>query len=55
MVYAVVFMDAIHYHVRNKGRIVKCVVYIAIDISMDECKGVLEMYIGENESVSCGR
>lgn len=29
-IYAVVFMDAIHYHVRNEGRIVKRAVYIAI-------------------------
>ena len=28
-VYAVVFMDAIHYHVRSEGRIVKRAVYIA--------------------------
>ena len=27
-VYAVVFMDAIHYHVRSEGRIVKRAVYI---------------------------
>ena len=26
-IYAVVFMDAIHYHVRNEGRIVKRAVY----------------------------
>ena len=28
-VYAVVFMDAIHYHVRSEGQIVKKAVYIA--------------------------
>ena len=31
-VYAVVFMDAIHYHVRSEGRIVKRAVYIALGI-----------------------
>ena len=31
-VYAVVFMDAIHYHVRSEGQIVKKAVYIAIGI-----------------------
>ena len=31
-VYAVVFMDAIHFHARNEGRIVKRAVYIAIGI-----------------------
>ena len=34
-IYAVVFMDAIHYHVRNEGRIVKRAVYIAIGIDME--------------------
>lgn len=33
-VYAVVFMDAIHYHVRSKGRIVKWPVYIVLGIDM---------------------
>ena len=49
-VYAVVFMDAIHYHVRCEGRIVKRAVYIAIGIDMSGCKDVLGMYVGENES-----
>ena len=49
-VYAVVFMDAIHYHVRSEGRIVKRAVYIAIGIDMSDRKDVLGMYVGENES-----
>ena len=49
-IYAVVFMDAIHYHVRNEGRIVKRAVYIAIRIDMDGHKDVLGMYVGQNES-----
>ena len=49
-VYAVVFMDAIHYHVRSEGRIVKRAVYIAIGINMAGTKDVLGMYVGENES-----
>ena len=49
-VYAVVFMDAIHYHVRCEGRVVKRAVYIAIGINMDGHKDVLGMYVGENES-----
>ena len=48
--YAVVFMDAIHYHVRNEGRIVKRAVYIAIGIDMEGHKDVLGMYVGQNES-----
>lgn len=34
-IYAVVFMDAIHYHVRCEGRIVKKAVYVAIGINLD--------------------
>ena len=49
-VYAVVFMDAIHYHVRSEGRIVKRAVYIALGIDMDGKKDVLGMYVGENEN-----
>ena len=48
--YAVVFMDAIHFHVRSEGRIVKKAVYIAIGIDMNGRKDVLGMYVGENES-----
>ncbi|SUX97660.1 IS256 family transposase ISDet4 [Blautia coccoides] len=49
-IYAVVFMDAIHYHVRNEGRIVKRAVYIAIGIDMEGHKDVLGMYVGQNKS-----
>ena len=37
-VYAVVFMDAIHLHVRSECQIVKKAVYIAIGINMDGMK-----------------
>lgn len=49
-IYAVVYMDAIHYHVRQDGRIVKKAVYIAIGINLDGIKDVLGLWIGENES-----
>lgn len=49
-VYAVVFMDAIHFHVRSEGQIVKKAVYIAIGIKMDGVRDVLGMWVGENES-----
>ena len=49
-IYAVVFLDAIHYHVRSEGQVVKKVVYIAIGIDLDGRKDVLGMYVGENES-----
>jgi len=49
-IYAVVFMDAIHFHVRCDGRVIKKAVYIAIGIRMDGLKEVLGMWVGENES-----
>ena len=49
-IYAVVFLDAIHYHVRSEGQIVKKAVYIAIGINMEGIKEVLGMWVGENES-----
>ena len=49
-IYAVVFLDAIHYHVRSEGQVVKKAVYIAIGINLDGRKSVLGMWVGENES-----
>lgn len=49
-IYAVVFLDAIHYRVRSEGQIVKKAVYIAIGIDLDGKKDVLGMWVGENES-----
>ena len=48
--YSVVFLDAIHYHVRSEGQIAKKAVYIAIGINMAGIKEVLGMWVGENES-----
>ena len=49
-IYAVVFLDAIHYHVRSEGRIVKRAVYLVLGIDMEDHKDILGMYVGENES-----
>lgn len=50
-VYAVVFLDTIHYHVCSEGQIVKKAVYIALGVNLDGKKDVLGMWVGENESV----
>ena len=42
--YAVVFLDAIHYHVRSEGQIIKKAVYIAIGINLEGRKDVLGEY-----------
>ena len=49
-IYAIVFMEAIHFHVRSEGRIIIKAVYVAIGIDMNGHKDVLGMYVGENES-----
>lgn len=48
--YAIVFMDAIHYNVRQDSATVKKAVYIAIGIKLNGSKEVLGMWVGGNES-----
>ena len=49
-VYPIVFMDAIHYSVRQDGVVIKKAVYILIGINLKGEKEVLGFWIGENES-----
>ncbi len=49
-IYAHVVMDAIHYKVRQDGKIVNKAVYIIIGINLDGMKEVLGMWVGENET-----
>jgi putative transposase len=49
-VYAVVFMDAIHFKVKQDGAIVNKAAYMVIGIDLDGHKDVLGIWIGENES-----
>lgn len=49
-VYAITWLDAIHYSVRENGQVVKKAVYIVLGIDMEGKKDVLGMYIGESES-----
>ena len=48
--YAIVFMDAVHFHVRQDSQTVKKAVYVAIGIKLNGRKEVLGMWIGGNES-----
>ena len=48
--YAIVFMDAVHFHVREDNRTVKKAVYVAIGIKLNGQKEVLGMWVGGNES-----
>lgn len=49
-IYAVVFLDAIHFKVKQDGAIVNKAAYMVIGIDLDGNKDVLGMWIGENES-----
>jgi transposase-like protein len=49
-IYAIVFMDAIHYKVRQDGRVITKAAYTAIGVDLDGVKDVLGIWIGENES-----
>ena len=49
-VYPVVFIDAIHYSVRDNGVIVKKAAYVILGLTMEGRKEVLSLAIGENES-----
>ena len=49
-IYAAVFLDAIHYKVRQEGAIVNKASYMVIGIDLDGRKDVLGMWIGEHET-----
>lgn len=49
-VYAAVFLDAIHYKVRNEGSVVTKACYMAIGIDLDGQKDVLGMWVGASET-----
>ncbi|MEK8129481.1 IS256 family transposase [Paenibacillus filicis] len=49
-VYAVVFLDAIHFKVKQDGAIVNKAAYMVIGVDLDGNKDVLGIWIGENES-----
>jgi len=49
-VYPFIFLDAIHYSVREEKRVVKKAAYVVLGITLDEKKDILGIYIGENET-----
>lgn len=49
-VYPFVFLDAIHYHVKENNIVVKKAVYIALEYNTEGYKEILGMWVGENES-----
>jgi transposase-like protein len=49
-IYPFVFMDAIHYKIRENHQIVSKAAYVVLGINMDGYKEILGIWIGENES-----
>lgn len=49
-VYPFVFMDAIHFKVREQGRVVTKAVYCVIGVNQEGFKDLLGLYIGQRES-----
>ncbi len=52
--YPFVFMDAIHYKVRDEGRIVSKAAYIVLRVTTEGYKDILSITVGANESSSSG-
>ena len=49
-VYPIVFIDAVHFSVRDNGQIKKLAAYVILAVSLTGHKEVLPIHIGENES-----
>ncbi len=49
-VYPIVFIDAVHFSVRDERLVKKLAAYVVLGINRDGLKEVLGIYIGENES-----
>lgn len=49
-IYPIVFMDAIHYKVRQDNRVINKAAYAIIGVNMSGMKDVLGIWIGENET-----
>lgn len=45
-----VYMDAIHYKVKENHQYVTKAAYVVLGINMDGCKDILGIWIGEHES-----
>ncbi|OPY84373.1 MAG: Transposase, Mutator family [Smithella sp. PtaU1.Bin162] len=46
-VYAIVFFDAIHYHVRQEGKVVNKAAYTCLGVDLKGRKDVLGLWVGE--------
>lgn len=51
-VYVIVWMDAIHFKIREDGRVITKAVYSVLGVNVKGEKEVLGLYLGQNESAS---
>ena len=49
-IYPVIYIDAVHFSVKDSGIVKKIAAYIVLGINKDGLKEVLGMYIGDAES-----
>lgn len=49
-IYPILYMDAIHFNVRDNGRTIKKAVYLAMAVDCEGMRDVLGIWIGGNES-----
>ena len=54
-VYPILYIDAIHYSVRDNGIIRKLAAYVILGINTEGKKEVLSINIGDNESANCAK
>lgn len=54
-IYPVIWMDAMHYKVREDGKVISKAIYSILGVNTDGCKEVLGIYIGNTESASFWR
>lgn len=49
-VYAIIWMDAIHFKIREAGKVITKAVYTVLGVNLKGYKEILGLYIGDNES-----
>ena len=49
-IYPIIFMDAIHYKVREDGQIKSKAAYVVLGVTLEGFRDILGIWIGENES-----
>lgn len=49
-IYPIVFIDAIHFSVKDNGQVVKKAAYVILGVDIEGMKHVLSIVVGENES-----